>query len=738
VGALAGEGCRDAEGNFVPVPQCTGRMKPKEPKAKKAEPKPGVEFYKNKHPEDIEQIIEVDKSRRKTVKKGYAKGVHYMVTYPASGFETWMSAKNLKAGFTRLKEPPPEPEEKPTKPKKKKAPAREKEPWKMTRDEWQNAIDANKPETVQTRPTKRDKSEALARVRRLEFLHAGADAPWDPEFREIRRITHRDVVLHAMSEGKPVPQARIDEYKGITIQAKALKALRKSDGATMMEFLESEKWLGPGQAKILFKSMLDHGTIYEIDDVYYPFQLARIQEILEKKGKKPEPAKVEPEPKPVETEKGTTLAPWMTAAPFTEKEISYANMFSFYDINWNDEFAKQVTAIEKEKRDHLEKYGIADLPPNVLESMENYRKAIYNAYKETWANRAYYPPVSVVGPSKFPYHRKDKAMARDKKIMERKQAAKKRLDKDVSGATKGIMPKITIDTHIDVAAHSSKVSFGNQYAKIEMAGKSNMRGFEHVYRKRGRELHRSLVDEAIKQNKKVIWAAVKDYPEFHDYQNIIDRPLKYEMPETQHERIINVKPKGGKPRGYAAFLKMVPGPEYKDARFQWIWGKPIQIPGFEGYQFYVSKYEGKYYVYEASTGKTVSEGRSAMDAAHTNAQKNLEDKTEYFDKAMQQTKKIADYEGMIPIYEDMMAKIPGKPSATAKEPEREVSKEDKILELLEAGEMHIDDIGKQTGMESYQVSASLVMLEIEGRVRQKAGKMFELTTAATSGVMIGV
>jgi predicted Rossmann fold nucleotide-binding protein DprA/Smf involved in DNA uptake len=52
--------------------------------------------------------------------------------------------------------------------------------------------------------------------------------------------------------------------------------------------------------------------------------------------------------------------------------------------------------------------------------------------------------------------------------------------------------------------------------------------------------------------------------------------------------------------------------------------------------------------------------------------------------------------------------------------------------------MHIDDIGKQTGMEPYQVSAALVMLELEGRVRQKAGKMFELTTPATSGVLIGV
>lgn len=574
---LSGEGCRDAQGKFVPVPQCTGRFIKKEkaepakkakkakPPAKKPTPEPEGEWYASKYPDDpLTQNIEVYKSERKTVKRGYGKGVYYKAFYPLTGSKYWISARELREGYRKIIGL--EPGETPAQPEKKKAPAREKEP--------------------------------------------------------------------------------------------------------------------------------------------------------------------------VESEKGTTLAPWMTAEPFTGQEVSYGNMFSHYTIDWNEDFAKHVGAVEKESREYLEKYGIEDLPPNVLEAMQNYRKVVYHAYKAEWKNRAYYPPVSVVGPSKYPYKRKDKAMAQLKKIAQGKEAAKKRLQKELRKASKGVTPKITVDTHMDAAATNSRTAFGNQYAKAEMAGKPHSRGFEHVYRKRGRELHKGLVQEAMKREKQVVWAAVKEYPELQEYERIIDRPLKAEMPETAHPRIINVKPKGGKPRGYAAFLKMIPGEKFKDAKFQWVWGKPVTIPGFEGYQFFVSKYEGKYYVYEASTGKAASQGRSAMDAAQENARKRLENAKEYFDQAFQQQKKIADYEGMITIYEDMISKIPGKrPRA---EPARELSEHDKILELLEAGEMHIDDIGKQAGMEPYQVSAALVMLEIEGRVRQKAGKMFELSTASTSGVLLRV
>jgi hypothetical protein len=136
--------------------------------------------------------------------------------------------------------------------------------------------------------------------------------------------------------------------------------------------------------------------------------------------------------------------------------------------------------------------------------------------------------------------------------------------------------------------------------------------------------------------------------------------LKSQMPETQHPRIINAKPKGGKPRGYQAFLKFIPGEEYRDAKFLWVWGKPIKIRGFENYQFFMSKYEGKYNVHEASSGKTLGPGYTSMDAAHVNAEKTLEDKKGYFDEALQREKKIYDYEGMMPIYEDMMSKIPVK------------------------------------------------------------------------------
>ena len=662
---LGGDGCRDKDGNFVPVAQCTGRMKPKKEKEPKAKAKP----------------------------------------------------------------------------EKKKAPSRDMEPWMMTRDEWQNEIDKNKPETAQSRPTKRDKSEALARARRLAFLHAGVDAPWDPEFREIRRITHRDVILKAMSEGKDVRRAGISAYKGIVHEATALKALRESDGATMTEFLDKVKWMKPKQAKALFKTMLDNGNLYEIDGIYYPFELARVQRILEKKEKKPAPAEPEPElqkqpdipkdlePKPVDVQHGTQISPWMAAAPFTEKEQSYGNMYTHFPLDWNEQFIKDVKSVEDGVRGSLAEYGIEEPPQEVMEALENYRKSTYDYIKQKWANRAYYPPVSVVGPSKYPYKRKDKAMARGKRNWENYEKAKKRLEKAERQARSGLTPKITIDTHMDVAAHSSKVSFGNQYAKMEMAGKANMRGFEHVYRKRGRELHKSLVEEAIKQNKKVIWKAVKEYPELHDYQNIIDKPLKSQMTATQHERIINAKPKGGRPTGYHAYLRHASG-KTGPTKYQWVWGKPTTIPGFREFNFFTTKYEGKYSVHEASTGMAITQPYSSMDSAFTNAKKALDIKRDHMDDVMDRQEKIADHPGMKPVYKDMISKITVKTPTAKEEAEAELiwrDNQEKILEVLHSGEMHIDDIIIQTRIERGKVAAALAYLELKGKIHQKAGNMFELS-----------
>lgn len=49
-----------------------------------------------------------------------------------------------------------------------------------------------------------------------------------------------------------------------------------------------------------------------------------------------------------------------------------------------------------------------------------------------------------------------------------------------------------------------------------------------------------------------------------------------------------------------------------------------------------------------------------------------------------------------------------------------------ICMLLEKEEMHIDQISDQTGLPTYQVLPQLLNLELQGAIKQKAGKYFEL------------
>lgn len=49
----------------------------------------------------------------------------------------------------------------------------------------------------------------------------------------------------------------------------------------------------------------------------------------------------------------------------------------------------------------------------------------------------------------------------------------------------------------------------------------------------------------------------------------------------------------------------------------------------------------------------------------------------------------------------------------------------KVLKAMAGKKMHIDEIGKRSGLPPYRVSAALVMLELKKAVHQSAGKMFE-------------
>jgi hypothetical protein len=79
-----------------------------------------------------------------------------------------------------------------------------KQPWQMTRKEWEQEREAIRPETFGS-STKHGGALALRRHQRLTFLLYGCVDPDGPIF-------HKDVVKKALDEGKPVPKKVLKDY----------------------------------------------------------------------------------------------------------------------------------------------------------------------------------------------------------------------------------------------------------------------------------------------------------------------------------------------------------------------------------------------------------------------------------------------------------------------------------------------------------------------------------------------
>lgn len=85
-----------------------------------------------------------------------------------------------------------------------------KEPWEMTRGEWQNEWDKNRAETFDTKNRKSGASASIARIERGKFLNYGVAGEMTSMGRE--RPDHKQVVEKAIREGKPVPPKVLAEY----------------------------------------------------------------------------------------------------------------------------------------------------------------------------------------------------------------------------------------------------------------------------------------------------------------------------------------------------------------------------------------------------------------------------------------------------------------------------------------------------------------------------------------------
>lgn len=79
-----------------------------------------------------------------------------------------------------------------------------KEPWQMTKAEWDKEREAIRPETFGS-STKHGGSQAVARINTLNHLLYGIVSQ--------ERVFHRDVIKKAIAEGKPIPQRVLKDYK---------------------------------------------------------------------------------------------------------------------------------------------------------------------------------------------------------------------------------------------------------------------------------------------------------------------------------------------------------------------------------------------------------------------------------------------------------------------------------------------------------------------------------------------
>lgn len=63
--------------------------------------------------------------------------------------------------------------------------------------------------------------------------------------------------------------------------------------------------------------------------------------------------------------------------------------------------------------------------------------------------------------------------------------------------------------------------------------------------------------------------------------------------------------------------------------------------------------------------------------------------------------------------------------------------EKKAIDAIGEGSVHIDDVGRKSGLPPYKVSAALVMLELKGLVQQTAGKMFHTKKQPSPSTLSG-
>jgi len=198
--------------------------------------------------------------------------------------------------------------------------------------------------------------------------------------------------------------------------------------------------------------------------------------------------------------------PFTRDEPFTKEQVEGFNRYTHFPSDINKEFREDVTAVEKEAVDTLKKHGITTIPPDVKKSLWYCRKAVYNYYLESSRARSIAPPISVVGPAKYPTHRIPRSDKIRRRASDQVETSKTYLRRSIGRHTKGKVETSEIEQWLPLARKAgSRVKFGKLYAehiRKEAQEKTEKSGWDqqlasgnwdHVSRGRGRKLYDSLM-----------------------------------------------------------------------------------------------------------------------------------------------------------------------------------------------------------------------------------------------------
>lgn len=231
--------------------------------------------------------------------------------------------------------------------------------------------------------------------------------------------------------------------------------------------------------------------------------------------------------------------PWLRSSPFTKEQTDTYNRYTHFEIDFNKEFDVEIDRIKKHVADTLEKYQTSQGDIDIAKSEINkYRRKLYDYYLSRFDLQAYYPPVSVVGPGKYPYQKKSKAAAREKRMITTWQKAVAEFDRAIYRITKGRTAKAVTFQWSEVALAMNRLSFGKRYAeqKIKEAQFPNAEAFASTYRKRGRELHKDLIRNAVDRGTPIEYIAVKDYPDLLERAQVLHAPPEVSPKKTRMEK----------------------------------------------------------------------------------------------------------------------------------------------------------------------------------------------------------